>query len=427
MISYDALPTLLRTALMLGLFLTLCGSIYVLSATIRRRLPVLFALTLLCTLLSGAMMILFSADVRSIKNALAFASVSRRLCEKPVAFVLLLWAAMAAFLVYAVLRERKLRRTMVTRSAIKESIDHLDTGLCFFAENGRVMLVNHRMNQLCHTILGHDLQNAALMWDELCDGDVQPNITRLSGNDQPSFLLPDGTVWTFSGEGLQFVFQITAADTTQLHSLAEEIKHKNTALEALNRRLVQYEENVEELTRSEERLETKAKIHTELGQTLLATRSYLLRGEDEQQIPFDHWKHSIALLRQEAADGSEQSSVQMLVQTAKAFGIAVQINGQMPPEKPTEQLFLEAAAEALTNAVRHAGARTLYIHFSDTNTHYQVTFQNDGKLPECEIRLGGGLGSLRRKVERAGGAVDIGSRPVYTLTITIPKNGGECL
>ena len=120
MISYDALPTLLRTALMLGLFLTLCGSIYVLSATIRRRSPVLFTLTLLCTLLSGCMMILFSADVRSTKHALAFASVSRWLCEKPAVFIMLLWAAMAAFLVYAVIWEMKRRRTMVTRSAIKE-------------------------------------------------------------------------------------------------------------------------------------------------------------------------------------------------------------------------------------------------------------------------------------------------------------------
>ena len=427
MINYDALPALLRTALMLGLFLTLCGSIYVLSATIRRRSPVLFAITLLCTLLSGGMMILFTADVRSIKHTLAFSSASRWLCEKPVVFAVLLWAAMAGFLVYAVILEIKRRRTMVTRSAIKESIDHLDTGLCFFAENGRVMLVNHRMNQLCHTILGHDLQNAALMWDELYDGEVQPNITRLSGNDQPSFLLPDGTVWTFSGEDLQYVFQITAADTTQVHSLAEEINQKNTALEALNRRLVQYEENVEELTRSKERLETKAKIHSELGQTLLATRSYLLRGEDEQQIPFDHWKHSIALLRQEAADGSAQSSVQMLVQTAKVFGIVVQISGQMPPQKAAEQLFLEAAAEALTNAVRHAGARTLYICFSETNSHYQVAFRNDGKLPEEEISEGGGLGSLRRKVEGAGGTMDIGSRPAYSLTITISKNGGERL
>lgn len=427
MISYDALPTLLRTALMLGLFLTLCGSIYVLSATVRRRAPVLFALTLLCTLLSGCMVILFSADIRSQKHALPAAAVSRWLCEKPAVFVILLWAAMAAFLVYAVIWEMKLRSNMVTRSAVKESIDHLDTGLCFFAENGRVMLVNHRMNQLCHTILGQDLQNAALMWDALCDGDVQPGITRLPGNDRPGFLLPDGTVWTFSREELQGVFQITAADTTQLHSLAEEIKQKNTALEALNRRLVQYEENVEELTRSKERLETKAKIHNELGQALLASRSYLLRGEEETPIPVDSWKHSIALLRQEAEDGSEQASVQMLVQTAKAFGIAVQINGQMPLHKPTGQLFLEAAAEALTNAVRHAGARTLYIRFSETDTHYQVAFQNDGKLPEGQIRLGGGLGSLRRKVEHAGGTMDIVSRPAYSLTITITKNGGERL
>ena len=93
----------------------------------------------------------------------------------------------------------------------------------------------------------------------------------------------------------------------------------------------------------------------------------------------------------------------------------------------TERLFLAAAAEALTNAARHAGARTLYIRFSETDTQYQVSFQNDGSTPECEITEGGGLGSLRRKVEMAGGSMDICCRPVYTLTITITKDGGDLI
>ena len=427
MVNYDALPFLLQSVIRFGLYMALCGSIYMLYTGFRRKSPPLITLTLLSVLISGSMFILYSADARCRKYEFAPAAVSRWFCEKPVAYTIIILALVAAFLVYATVREIKLRKATVTQSAIKESIDHLDTGLCFFAENGRVLLVNHRMNQLCHTILGHDLQNAVLMWDELCEGSVQPGIIRLPADQQPSFLLPDGTVWTFSGENLHEVFQITAADTTQLHHLTNELKQKNTSLEKLNRRLKQYDENVEAFARSRERLDTKASIHNELGQTLLTTRRYLLHGDAENPIPVDSWKRSIALLRQEAEEDTKQVSVQMLVQTANAFGITVQINGQLPARASIERLFLEAAAEALTNAVRHAGARTLYIWLSETDTHYQVRFQNDGKPPKDEITEGGGLSSLRRKVENSGGTMDITCRPAYSLTLAMLKNGGEPL
>ena len=427
MTNYDALPFLLQSALRFGLYTVLCGSIYMLYAGLQRKSPPLVVSTVLCVLLSGSVFVLYAADARSRKNGLEPAAISRWFCEKPVIYAILILIPVTVFLVYAAVREIKLRKATVTQSAIKESIDHLDTGLCFFAENGRVLLVNHRMNQLCHTILGHDLQNAARMWDELCEGEVQPGITRLPADEQPSFLLEDGTVWTFSGENLHEIFQITAADTTQLHRLTDELKQKNTSLEALNRRLKQYDENVEAFARSRERLETKANIHNELGQTLLATRRYLLRSEDDMPIPVDSWKRSIALLRQETEVDTQQASVQMLVQTANAFGISVQINGQIPVQASVERLFLEAAAEALTNAVRHAGAKTLYIRFSETNTHYQVCFQNDGTPPKDEITEGGGLSSLRRKVEHSGGTMNITGRPAYSLTLALLKDGGDPL
>lgn len=285
MMNYDALPDLLRAALLLGLFLVLCASMYMLSLTVQRKSPILITLTMLCVVLSGSMVILYSADVRSIKYELAPAAASRWLCEKPIAFAVLLLAAVTVFLTYSAIREIHLRRTTITRSAIKESIDHLSTGLCFYAENGRVMLVNYRMNQLCHDLLGHDLQNAALMWESISGGNVRPGIVRLSVGSQSSFRLPDGIVWTFSREDLHGVFQITATDTTKLHELAEELEQKNIALTALHQRLKRYEENVEELTRAKERLGTKARIHSELGQTLLATRSYLLGDAEKKRLP----------------------------------------------------------------------------------------------------------------------------------------------
>ena len=423
MMNYDTLPVLLRIPLMLGLFFILCGSMHMLVLTIRKRTVYAAASAFLCAIISAGMMILYAADVRSIKKELAPAAVSRWFCEQPVAYIILIMAVMAAVLSGLFIHEMRLRKTTLTHSSIKESIDHLPTGLCFYAENGRIQLVNHQMNRLCHLLLGRDLQNAALMWDDLCKGKVLPEIVGLSMGSQPSFRLPDGTVWSFSRTALDGMFQITAADITQLHSLAEELEQKNTVLEALYQRLRTYEEHVEALTQERERLETKVGIHSELGQTLLATRSYLLSDKQENAAPTDAWKNSIALLRQKAVPKTEQFTLQSLIQTAAAFGVSVEAVGQMPEQKDVEKLFLEAATEALTNAVRHADAKTLRIRLSETDADVRICFRNDGRTPETEITEGGGLSALRQKAETAGGRMQIACQPQYSLTLIMPKGG----
>ena len=425
MMNYDILPVLLRIVLMFGLFLTLCGSIHMLLHAFRRKSRYLILATIACTVLSASMMVLYAADVRSQKKELPAAMISRWLCEKPIVYVLLILGVMAAFLTYSVVREMRLNKITLTRSAIKESIDHLPTGLCFHEENGRVLLVNHCMNRLCYIMMGHDLQNASLMWEKLCSGQVKEEIVQLKAGTQPSFRLTDGTVWTFAQTNLQGVLQITASDTTQLQELVEELEQKNIALEALYQRLKEYEKDVERLTRDRERLETKIGIHSELGQTLLATRSYLLDNQENKAVPLEAWKRSIALLRQNIVENPEQFTLKTLVKTAAAFGISVEVNGQMAEQKEVEKLFLEAATEALTNAVRHAKAQKLYIYFSETVDDYQVCFRNDGKLPETTITEGGGLSALRRKVETAGGIMRICCQPEYSLAITMKKERNE--
>ena len=427
MMNYDTISVLFRIMLMLGLFLILCGSIHMLYPVFRRKSIPLILPTLCTVVLSAGMMLLYTADVRSEKKELAPTAVSRWFCELPVVYIIILMAVMAVFLIFLVLHEIQLSKTTLSRSAVKESIDHLPTGLCFYAENGRILLVNHRMNQLCHVILGRDLQNAALVWDDLFRGNIQPDIVPLSMGGQPSFHLPDGTIWSFSRTQLSDMLQITAVEITQLHNLAEELKQKNFALEQLHQRLKEYETDVEELTRTHERLETKIGIHSELGQTLLATRSYLLDNNENKVIPVEAWKRSIALLRQNIVENAEQFTLQTLIQTATAFGISVEVTGQMPEQKAFEKLFLEAATEALTNAVRHADAKTLHIRLTETEMDYMVCFRNDGKIPETTVTEGGGLGSLRRKVETAGGLMQIDCQPEYSLTVTMPKGGTESI
>jgi signal transduction histidine kinase len=182
---------------------------------------------------------------------------------------------------------------------------------------------------------------------------------------------------------------------------------------------------VDELTRSKERLETKARIHSELGQALLSTRRYLLDEDGNQPVPLELWQRNIAMLRKEAELKEDEQPLEMLSRIAASTGIAIQLNGELPLNEDVQKLFVQAAAEALTNAVSHAQAKTLYIKLVEEKHTYTVFFQNDGDRPDGEITEGGGLGSLRKKVEREGGTMIVKNNPEFSLVIALPKERSD--
>jgi len=50
---------------------------------------------------------------------------------------------------------------------IKKAIDSYPGGICFSALDGRVILVNEKMNQLVLELTGHTILNAKTAWEEL--------------------------------------------------------------------------------------------------------------------------------------------------------------------------------------------------------------------------------------------------------------------
>ena len=87
-------------------------------------------------------------------------------------------------------------------------------------------------------------------------------------------------------------------------------------------------------------------------------------------------------------------------------------------------LLEKEEADALhlnADTVRYADASELYVDFHESEKEATVTVANTGKVPEGEIVEGGGLSTLRRKVERAGGMMLVCSRPAFKLTVTVPK------
>ena len=425
MMTYYDLTIPLRSLVIFMLFLELCGCGCLLVTAWQRKTLFPKLMLTLCAIATGYFMIVYIAEARARLRELEMPSISLWLCAQPIWLPLTVLFVIMVYLIFVLIRELRYHRNSITRSSIQEGINKLTSGLCFYQDGGRVTLVNHRMLQLCHEIVGRDLQNAVLFWEILSSGQVREGVTRLSEGSCPSFRLPDGKVWTFAYEDLNGIHQLTAAETTQIQAVTDELKEKNLQLAALNHRLRMYGENVDELTRSKERLETKARIHGELGQALLSTRRYLMDEDMEASGMMELWQRNIAMLRKEAQLMDEEQPMEMLARIASHTGITTLFSGEIPEDKETQKLFVQAAAEALTNAISHARAKTLYIQFGSDDHCDTAEFTNDGIRPEGPITEGGGLSSLRSKIEAQGGTMTVTGTPDFMLRVTLPKTRGD--
>lgn len=427
MMSYYDLTIPFRSLLILSLFLELClgGCLSVIAF---RKKTIVYAISIvLGTICSGTLMVLYTAQARANLRSLKVPVVSEQLCKSPLIFSVGFSVLMFGIIVYQLAEEYRFYKSTITRFSIKEGLDKLTSGLCFYQKGGRVILVNQRMNELSFAIAERDLQNAEDFWKILSGGEVKGKVRRLSYGDNPIFRLPDATVWTFSNKKLDDFYQLTAANTTQVQAVTDELKEKNKELAALNLRLRAHRENVEELTREKERLETRARIHSDLGQALLAARCFLLDKGGTQIPPLEMWQYTIAMLRKNTKINESEQPLDMLMRITETTGITIEVSGKFPTEKEIQKLFVQAAAEALTNAVGHAKAKTLYIEVEETKHRYFMIIRNDGEKPKNMIIEGGGLGALRKRIEGAGGTMKVTGAPEFSMQISLKKERGEIL
>ena len=414
---YDISPNI--RSLFLGLIFTqLCFSLVLMSLSSRRKVTISKLLLSVFTVADFVLLILFGADMRSSIYGLERNVISQSFCKQPIIISVVIVASILISLVVIGIKEISYRKNTITRSSIKESIDKLNAGLCFAIPNGRTILVNAVMNKLCYALTGRDLQNADSFWNRLSSNDIHNDVECLEKGENPCYRLADGSVWRFSRENLPSFVQITASDITQVYAVNNSLQEKNKDLKNLNLRLREYGGNVDRLTRSRERLETKVNIHRELGQALLATRKYL-QGESDES-PTKIWEKNISVLRMES-NLPDEDTHKMFLEAAKSIGVNVKMTGCLPDNTEVKNLFLSAAAEALVNGVRHGNATTIYIDLSETSNTYTVKFRNNGKQPTSPIIEGGGLGSLRKKVQRICGVMSVLTQPEFLIVIEVRK------
>ena len=422
MMNYFDLTTNPRAIFLTLIFLTVCLAIALLLMTFKRKRLLPKILVPMCFFVSFVVLVLYTTVPRANKKDAFVPELVTDFCEIPLIFSIIALILIVGYLSYEVYVEIRYRRNSLTRFSIKESLDKLPTALCFYEPNGKIVLVNHSMNDLCHKIVGRDLQNAALFWEILSGGEIKAGVERLDTGSQPTFKLPNGRIWSFVKTVFEDdLIQLTAADTTELSKINSELAKRSCELKIINERLRKYGESVDELTRTRERIEIKANIHRELGQALLVTRKYLIDEKTDTDAPISIWKKNIAMLKAQAEYKGEYSALEMLLQASKAAGVEIVLNGELPKSPQQSKFYVTSAVECLVNGARHAGATVLYITVTETENEISVTYENNGEIPKCEIVEGTGLSSLRYGAKKLGGRMEVKSAPKYSLTIILPK------
>ena len=300
--------------------------------------------------------------------------------------------------------------------SIKESCDHLPSALCFAWENGQPFLKNLKMDKLSHLLTGEALLNANTFWKAIAP--------------QPIVTLPDGQTWSFTRVRMTMagrtVYQITGTNITEEARLQRELEEENLRLKAMNHRLRQYGQDVQDATREREILRAKTRVHDEIGHALLQTRQFLSGTQGDAESVCAAWRQNVRLLLGKYADEQRFDAFAQLVRAAQAIGVTIERRGVFPAEGTESAQLVEAAAhECLTNLVRHAGGTRLEIIGEKVASGWRIHYLNDGSAPSGPIVEGSGLTALRARTEAAGCAMDIEYAPHFELTLTLPQERRE--
>ena len=307
-------------------------------------------------------------------------------------------------------------RRQLSPISVKESCDHLPSALCFAWENGQPCLKNLKMDELSHQLTGEALLNADVFWKM-----VEP---------QPIVTLENGQTWSFERVRMEMngrtVYQITGTNITEEARLQRALEKDNLRLTAMNRRLRQYGQDVQETTREKEILRAKTRVHDQIGHALLQTRQFLSGTQGDAGSVCAAWRQNVRLLLGKYSDEQCVDTFEQLTRAANAIGVTIERRGVFPKEDAESAQLVEAAAhECLTNLVRHAGGTQLEIIGEKIASGWRVRYLNDGSAPSGPIVEGSGLTALRARTEAAGGAMDIAYTPRFELTLTLPEERQE--
>ena len=318
----------------------------------------------------------------------------------------------------------KYRKSCLRENAVQESLDNLPSGIVFFDGNGMPKLMNRKMYQICQNLAGRDIQNITELKEAL-EHPLKENV--FYDVDLKVYCFADGSVWKFSEKEITTTagdrfFQVLASEVSELYRNKVLLKEENQKLQEMSVAMKELSKNVITLTREEETLSMKMRVHDNLGYSVLAAQRMLMQeSEADQDIFFSQWKQTLDLLNKDNESVEGEHLHRQVQERAKTLGVKIIYTGEKIWESHISELMDIILLEALSNCVRHAGASELYVKSGSEEQEWIIVITDNGQKTEKNVKEGGGLSGIRKRVEQCGGTLKICAESKFSMTVKIPK------
>ncbi|MDO4766223.1 MAG: hypothetical protein Q4A29_09195 [Eubacteriales bacterium] len=322
-------------------------------------------------------------------------------------------------------QETKKQKREITKHSIKEALDAQHSGILFSETNGNILLVNKRILGLMDSLMGEYLRDAEKFWQYLLEHSYS-EITDSWGEEKTHCLveIPDGEYWQFVKKkcmvGDKLIYQIIATDVTEMVEINRQLEEYQNQLQAQKSQLQSALENIEELKRQEALSLMWSHIHDVLGQRISILQREL---NNNTEVDFERLEKQVEHLLKDLNFIEEDNPLQRYRDIIGSFlplGIHFYSEGKLPEDRQVAGKIVDMIREAISNAVRHGHAENIFMKIKEEK-EIEIWIENDGVIPEGEIRWGGGLASMLQKVEELNGKMEIYYQPRFGLYIHLPK------
>lgn len=292
-----------QMTLLVALFLTLIFSLFLLLAAYGRQRDKRKSILRLSVFLFFLILLSVLAD--------AFSRMTEGLAYRtwlPLPMWLLWGMTLAAdlLLLWDMAELRRQGKQALSRDSIKQALDMLPSGICYFTPSGSVKLCNRQMDALFRSISQCDLQTLAELRDALSGCDACSGVIRLS-QEMQTYLFPDGKAWSYrqtevkASDGVVYTEAIFS-DVTDLYHKSLELKAQIKRLNAISRELKWLSDNALILTREKEVLSAKTKLHDDMGAGLIAIRHILNNSQTEEAAnAMDLFRRAVSAIKYDTA------------------------------------------------------------------------------------------------------------------------------